>query len=463
MKNKIIVILLFIVGNIFSGETTSRKIGPGSIYYNFVDKNIPISVHILEFDLTNSNIEVITQKANSQLAALEKTSVMAQQLELENQNVIAAINADFFQKDGKPVGVQVADGVILKNPYARSVFGITENNLPFINILNFQAMLFTTNNKKCKIDGINANRQDDDLILFNNYKGISSNTNNWGIEISAQYISNPCVNDTSYLVVSAKDNSINTKGNKDIPGFGIILSAHGKKGDFLKKNISVGDTLKILLELQPIKDRIVEAIGGVPQIVRNSRIKINYQEENIPEIFCTTKHPRTAVGYNRKKTKLFMFVVDGRQSEYSVGMSLRELAKFMIDWGVHDGINLDGGGSSTMYVRGELLNQPSDATGERSVSNALVVLCKNKSNKIEYISLLPSRLKMKMEEVFQFKLKIFDKFYNPIEKDYAKWFCKKSLGSVNNNGEFTSSSSPSSGYIYIEIDGKKDSSYIKIE
>jgi hypothetical protein len=449
-------------GCLFSGETASRQIGPGSFHYHFVDQTIPLSIHILEFDLRDPNLEIITQKANYQLAAREKTSVMAEQLETEGKNVIAAINADFFHKNGTPVGIQIADGVILKNPFIRSVFGLLENNRPFIEMLSFRGMLFTEKGS-IAIDGINGNRGENDLILFNNYIGVSSNTNDWGVEVAARYVSQPCVNDTSYLVVISKDNSGEKKGDKEIPGYGIILSGHGNKGEFLATGFDVGDTLKILLELPPVEEKIIEAVSGAPRIIEKGRVKIDVRKEKLPQSFSTTQHPRTAIGYNRNKTKLMFFVVDGRQAEHSIGMSLRELAKFMLDWDVYEAVNLDGGGSSTMYVRGEIVNKPSDATGERSVTNALVVLCKNKSDEVKYISIQPKQVQVSQNSSYHFDTKLFDKYFNPLENKKVNWFCDHRLGKIDETGRFSAANNSAAGYIVIEADGKKDSSYVIIK
>ena len=56
--------------------------------------------------------------------------------------------------------------------------------------------------------------------------------------------------------------------------------------------------------------------------------------------------------------------MDGRQISSS-GMNLYELADLMVQIGVYQGINLDGGGSTTMVIRNEVVNSPSDASGER--------------------------------------------------------------------------------------------------
>ena len=81
--------------------------------------------------------------------------------------------------------------------------------------------------------------------------------------------------------------------------------------------------------------------------------------------------PRTAVGVIDENHLVFV-VVDGRQSGYSEGVTLTELADIMIDLGATTAYNLDGGGSSTMYFDGEVINSPSNG-GERATSDILYI------------------------------------------------------------------------------------------
>lgn len=104
--------------------------------------------------------------------------------------------------------------------------------------------------------------------------------------------------------------------------------------------------------------------------------------QKIPnDAFCNDRHPRTAVGKTSDGTVL-LFVVDGRADE-SAGMSIPELQRVMRWLGCIDAINLDGGGSSTLFVRGQpfngVVNYPSDNKkfdhfGEREVANALLLI-----------------------------------------------------------------------------------------
>jgi exopolysaccharide biosynthesis protein len=81
--------------------------------------------------------------------------------------------------------------------------------------------------------------------------------------------------------------------------------------------------------------------------------------------------PRTAVGVIDDNHLVFV-VVDGRQTGYSAGVTLTELADIMVDLGVTTAYNLDGGGSSTLYFNGEVVNQPSNG-GERATSDILYI------------------------------------------------------------------------------------------
>ena len=88
--------------------------------------------------------------------------------------------------------------------------------------------------------------------------------------------------------------------------------------------------------------------------------------------FCTTRHPRTAVGFSEDGRTLILAVVDGRTSA-SAGMRCSELAGLMLEMGAHEALNLDGGGSTSMYVAGDgVVNNPSDGS-ERVVANHLGV------------------------------------------------------------------------------------------
>jgi exopolysaccharide biosynthesis protein len=85
------------------------------------------------------------------------------------------------------------------------------------------------------------------------------------------------------------------------------------------------------------------------------------------------RQPRTMAGIDRDG-RLLLVTVDGRQPGTSEGVTIEEGARLMRELGAIDAMNLDGGGSSAMAVDGMLVNHPSDATGERAIGDAVVVL-----------------------------------------------------------------------------------------
>jgi hypothetical protein len=83
-------------------------------------------------------------------------------------------------------------------------------------------------------------------------------------------------------------------------------------------------------------------------------------------------HPRTALGLSEDGRRMVWLVVDGRQPGYSEGVSERELAELLVEAGCHDGMNLDGGGSSVMLLTSasgalQPVNKPSDKLGPRPI------------------------------------------------------------------------------------------------
>ena len=155
------------------------------------------------------------------------------------------------------------------------------------------------------------------------------------------------------------------------PNGGITLYTprHGSHADTLR-SMSVGSTVVFGWSLG--WPDVFDTVGGNPTLIERGAV----QKRSIygSGSFVSGRHPRTAVAYNRRSHKLFFVTVDGRQPKYSRGMTLAGLTHFLRSrLGATDALNLDGGGSTTMVVRGRIKGRPSDGT-ERAVSSALVLL-----------------------------------------------------------------------------------------
>jgi hypothetical protein len=122
-----------------------------------------------------------------------------------------------------------------------------------------------------------------------------------------------------------------------------------------------------------VGQREVDVIGGYPELLDGGD-RVGDLGVGANPSFAASRHPRTAVGVDPARGRLWLVVVDGRQGEFSTGMSLPELTTLFESLGVTEALNLDGGGSSVMIVRGRPVSRPSDETGERSVVNALLLV-----------------------------------------------------------------------------------------
>lgn len=120
-----------------------------------------------------------------------------------------------------------------------------------------------------------------------------------------------------------------------------------------------------------------DVIGGAGLLVRNGRALDDWTEEDLRTGFGTERHPRTMIGLDRAGD-VWLVTVDGRQPGHSVGMTFHELQRLAARLQLRDALNLDGGGSTTMVVRGTIVNRPSDLQGPRKVSDALLVFVRRR-------------------------------------------------------------------------------------
>lgn len=348
---------------------STRIVSRGIKYSKLIEKALPLSIHVLEIDLKNPHIKIESFKAANLIKGNERTSVMAKQNSFAGHKVVAAVNGDFYHAGGIPTNIQIRNGQIISPPITRTIIAFDVNNKPIMNSIKYFGKVFK-GNSSFNIDGVNIPRKDNQLVLLNCYFGESTGTNSSSREILVQRVSRWIVNDTVKCIVKKIQIGI---GNMLIPDTTYaVISTEGSATDFTK-SVRIGDTIKILNTITPAFPKIKEAIGGFIQVVNHGKdyVDQSYQKENKPG-HALLRHPRTAVGFSQDSTKLYLVAVDGRQA-HSVGMNLHELADLMIKIGVHYGLNLDGGGSTTMVVKDSVVNIPSDGK-ERAVSNGLLII-----------------------------------------------------------------------------------------
>ncbi len=330
----------------------------GVDYYEIRERSEPWNIYAVEIDLENEKLNLGTLIANNSLLGYETMSAMLKRVDTSTKTVVAAINGDFYDGYGRPTNTQILDGEILKQPNKRPILLFNGNKEFDIGQASYRGAVYNGIDT-IAISGVNRIRGEDELIFYNMYYGKNTGTNRYGTELILRRVNSPMVNGEFKTIII---NKFTGTGNARVAGGFYVLSGHGVASDRLIRAFDIGDTLTIDHELlgTDLKN-LTGAIGGSDIIVKNGQNTYQWPE----------RHPRTAVGYNKEQTRLYLIVVDGRQIQ-SAGMTLGELGDFMLTTPIFNAINLDGGASTTMIINDEVVNSPS-LLRERTVSNGLYI------------------------------------------------------------------------------------------
>ena len=234
----------------------------------------------------------------------------------------------------------------------------------------------------------------DDNISITLTKKTVSNTQVYIADItvsSAEYLKTALAQNTYGTNVTAKTSVTAANNNAILAINGDYYGANStgyviRNGvvyrDTVREDSSNGDlaiykdgSFKIIYEdeisaEQLVKDGVVNLLAFGPSLVENGEIVVNTNSEVGQSM---ASNPRTAIGIIDENHYIIV-VSDGRTSE-SQGLSLYELAEVMKSYGVKTAYNLDGGGSSTLYFNGQVINKPTTNgnISERAVSDIVYI------------------------------------------------------------------------------------------
>jgi hypothetical protein len=369
--------------------TESRELAPGVSYRQFTDPRGPWAINLVRVDLRRPDIEIRNARAFDQLKGRERVSDMVRRVNTTGVRVLAAVNADFFNlESGENENNQVIAGEwwkglkVTDSPYdtwdnAHVQFGIDAARRPLIDrfILDGKAWDRSVMTPIVTVN-FNPSGKPEGTALYTSRYGAASPRDTTRRTAEAPLIAAGKRGDTLLFV---RRGPVSATSGSSIPTGGAVLAAYGSglRAEEVQK-MGDGDTVKVLLATVPRIQRgaaPMMIIGGWPRILRDGE-NVAGESATIEGTLsrnAEARHPRTAVGFPRDSSTLFLLTVDGR-SENSGGMTLIELANVMRELGAWHAMNFDGGGSTTMVVDGKVVNHPSDKEGERAVGNALLVV-----------------------------------------------------------------------------------------
>lgn len=307
----------------------------------------PVRINIVEMNQqVSQDYEIKPATASSSTLASRRTVRAIAQ----NTNSIVAINGGFFKpQTGVPLGTLMIDQKIYTGPiYDRVALGIFEDHYD-VGRVQLNAKI-TGNNNEIKIDNINQPRMLSSYIL--------AYTRDWGkyAPASPQYGVQLQIVGNKITAASANPLSIPEGGY-------VIVGPKSQLGKLFGAKY-----VDVQINTNPKWENVQHIISGGPYLLKNNEVFIDMTAERLQSI--GGRNPRTAIGYT-KDNDLVLVAVDGREGS-SVGLTLVELANFMKSLGCTNAINLDGGGSTVMYVNGQIVNRPQQ-TGGIALSNAVVI------------------------------------------------------------------------------------------
>lgn len=375
------------------------------------------------------------------------------------EGAIAAINGDFFtlNAEGAPFGVTVKDGEMINSPgyiSSKSALVIDEDGEPSIQRVDFYGQVTAADGSSFQLFGLNK-------TMYNaGYSGYTGKSHYNRLHMyDSRWNPGHWVGDSlgaSYTTVVVKDDVVTdilrNQGVGQIPSDTYVLLAHGTAEDWVNQHIQVGDTLDVDMTLLPDED-IVSAIDGSTLLVQNGqKAPITYEiKGNVA---------RTAVGYSADKR--FLYLVSVEKSGSSVGMTLDQLSDFLVSKNVYDAVNLDGGGSTTMVVRGlgtfSLKNAVTPQYGtQRAVPNGLAVFTEAPEGDLKNVNMSVSASTVLVGETVTVKLSsAYDEYYNPVDTKNLNvdWDEAEGAEISQANGVSTISfSSPGDYYLTCDIEG----------
>lgn len=306
----------------------------------------PVRLNVIEADLNvNPKLRVEPVLASTTLSKKASITAMAKR----NNSLVAVNGAFFLPQTGCPLGTMMVNKKLYTGPvFNRVAMGIFDNGFAMDRV-KLNATIKSGWNT-IKLDNINQPRMSIAYTI--------AYTPDWG------QLSPTTPKNGVQIVVSNNNITSITKSRVQIPKDGYVIVGPASVLGSLKVKEKISLDIKTL----PDWENVNHIISGGPYLVKDGKVYVDIQDQKLLAI--GGRNPRTAIGYT-KDNHFIIVTADGREGS-SIGLTLKELAYYMQKIGCVNAMNLDGGGSTVMYVKGYITNKP-PVKGGIALSNALTI------------------------------------------------------------------------------------------
>ncbi len=361
------ILLLFSMLTFSSVLLTETPLAPNGLQYLELTTPNNQIVHIIDVD--PAELDIITVHANEEAHGLSVLPDIA-----KHHKAIAAINGSFFKMNGLPAGILK----IQKDWYGiayRSRGAIGWSNIPSITLMDRLQTKTNVylNHQKFPVKALNQPLSNHQAVLY---------TDVYGKEISE------LPDSVSFTITSNAITQVHTSEATPLPKNSYVY-ALGPKAKH-PKSIEIGAPATVNIEVIPhfLKEHHLEwqkvdnIVGGAPLLIFQGKPITDYSAEHLSARYLQERYARTAVGLLKNKHWLLV-IVEQSALTGSPGMTIAELRDFLMEQGCEYALNLDGGGSSTLFINNKVVNHPEGDDDEdygwraiRPIGNAILVVPK---------------------------------------------------------------------------------------
>ena len=397
--------------------------------YNWDIEDGMAKIAVIKVDLTNPHVQLALIPGEGKLTQRITVSKMA-----SRTGALAAINGDFYntKAEGAPIGTAIIDGKLASSQSKlEGVYcvGITKDRVAYIEPFGFTGKAVAANGNEYALSGVNK------TVYWEEPHGVHSHidklhlyTDLWGGTTRGydEYVGKAA----EVLIRNNEVIATNFEGGfgTAVPEGYILLHGDGQAAEYLKANYRVGDRVQVDYQVTPQRDWSL-VIGGHALLVNNGQA-VEYTKD-----LSSLKgiRARTAIGISGNGKTLYLIAVEGRTNE-SKGLTLGNLSLFMTKLGIWKGVNLDGGGSTTMVSRplgkeaAEKVLTVESYAAERRVVEALGIFSTAPQGQIKDINLSGSKYLL-VGEIAHYAIEAYDEYYNTVtDKNRIKMTESNGLG-----------------------------------
>jgi hypothetical protein len=299
---------------------------------------------------------------------VERTSTMCVRV-----HCLLAVNGDFAGADNQPLGGLLTGGELLRSPSSSQLqLSVGSDGRLSAGELSWTGTLLPTDLEPLTLGGVNVPAAPDVLTLYTAAYGPALETPAPTTVLGFRNVepAGPlAVGQTTMVEITGSWEQPADGTPSPVPADGGVLAGRGRAADALRtlwSRMQAGQVSSRALLRLDTQTGVAESVGGSPILIRDGARWF----ADAANDFTRGRQPRTLVGWNPAGEKLLV-AVDGRQPDTSVGMTLAEAADLLLALGATDGINLDGGGSTTFVADGAVVNTPSDVAVRRGDGEAV--------------------------------------------------------------------------------------------